>query len=47
MGVGYTLIVPRAQAQKALNAWPGAAVVGWVEKRAPGDSAVVVHPARA
>jgi phosphoribosylformylglycinamidine cyclo-ligase len=46
MGVGYTLVVPRASAPKALAAWPGAAVVGWIEKRNAGDPAVVVHAAR-
>jgi phosphoribosylformylglycinamidine cyclo-ligase len=46
MGVGYTLIVPLADAQKALGAWPAAAVVGWVERRGDGDPSVVVHPAR-
>jgi phosphoribosylformylglycinamidine cyclo-ligase len=46
MGVGYTLIVPLADADRAKNAWPGAAIVGWVEERAPGDPAVIVHPAR-
>jgi len=47
MGVGFTLVVPLADAQKATAAWPGAAVVGWIEKRNAGDPAVVVHPARA
>jgi phosphoribosylformylglycinamidine cyclo-ligase len=46
MGVGFTLIVPLAQAEKAVSAVPGAKVVGWIERRAPGDPAVVVHPAR-
>ena len=47
MGIGYTLIVPLADAQKALGAWPTAAVVGWVERRDGRDPSVVVHPARA
>jgi phosphoribosylformylglycinamidine cyclo-ligase len=47
MGVGFTLIVPLADAEKAKNAWPGAAIVGWIESRRPGEPAVVVHPARA
>jgi phosphoribosylformylglycinamidine cyclo-ligase len=46
MGVGYTLVVPLADAQKALGAWPGAAIVGWIEKRAAGVPAVVVHAER-
>ncbi len=47
MGVGFTLIVPLAHAEKAVGAVPGARVVGWIERRAPGDPAVIVHPARA
>ena len=47
MGVGYTLVVPLADAQAAVDAWPGAAVVGWIEERLPGEPAVVVHPRRA
>ncbi|GAC1534780.1 MAG: hypothetical protein NVS2B17_04300 [Candidatus Velthaea sp.] len=46
MGIGYTLIVPVADAQKALEAAPGAKVVGWIEARRDGDAPVVVHPAR-
>jgi phosphoribosylformylglycinamidine cyclo-ligase len=46
MGIGYTLIVPLADAGKVKGAWPGAAIVGWVEARADGEPAVVVHPAR-
>jgi phosphoribosylformylglycinamidine cyclo-ligase len=46
MGIGYTLIVPLADGEKAKNAWPGASIVGWVEARKPGEPAVVVHPAR-
>lgn len=47
MGVGYTLVVPLADAPKAVAAVPGAKVVGWIEKRAEGEPQVVVHPARA
>jgi phosphoribosylformylglycinamidine cyclo-ligase len=46
MGVGFTLIVPLAEAERAKNAWPGAAIVGWVEERGPNEPAVVIHPAR-
>jgi phosphoribosylformylglycinamidine cyclo-ligase len=46
MGIGYTLIVPFAQAEKAVGAAPGAKVVGWIERRGAEDSAVIVHPAR-
>jgi phosphoribosylformylglycinamidine cyclo-ligase len=47
MGIGFTLVVPLAEAPKALGAWPGAAIVGWIEKRSAGEPAVIVHPARA
>jgi phosphoribosylformylglycinamidine cyclo-ligase len=46
MGIGFTLIVPLAQADAARRAWAGAEIVGWVEARKPGEEAVVVHPAR-
>lgn len=46
MGIGYTLIVPLADAPKALQAVPSAKVVGWVEERRGGEPQVVVHPAR-
>ncbi len=46
MGVGFTLVVPLADAQKALAAAPGASVVGWIESRLEGEPAVVVHAAR-
>ena len=46
MGIGFTLIVPLADGEKVKNAWPGAAIVGWVEERHAGEPAVVVHPAR-
>ena len=46
MGIGYTLIVPIAEAEKAVGAVPGAKVVGWIERRGADDPAVVVHPAR-
>lgn len=47
MGIGYTLIVPLACAAKAVDAVPGAKVVGWIESRQSGEPQVVVHPARA
>lgn len=46
MGIGYTLIVPLADAANAVAAVPGAGVIGWVEARNPGEPQVVVHPAR-
>jgi phosphoribosylformylglycinamidine cyclo-ligase len=46
MGIGYTLIVPLADAQKAMAAVDGARVIGWIEQRREGDEAVVIHPAR-
>jgi phosphoribosylformylglycinamidine cyclo-ligase len=46
MGVGYTLIVPLGEAAAAMQAVPGAKVVGWIEERAPDEPRVVVHPAR-
>jgi phosphoribosylformylglycinamidine cyclo-ligase len=46
MGIGYTLIVPPADAPAAMAAVAGAKVVGWIEKRGEGDPAVVIHPAR-
>jgi phosphoribosylformylglycinamidine cyclo-ligase len=46
MGVGYTLVVPLGDAAKAIAAWPGAFVAGWIEARAEGEPQVVVHPAR-
>jgi phosphoribosylformylglycinamidine cyclo-ligase len=47
MGIGYTLIVPLADAAKAAAAVPGAKVVGWIEARRGDEPQVVVHPARA
>ena len=46
MGVGYTMVVPLADAPAALAAVPGAMVVGWIEKRDGDEAQVVVHPAR-
>ncbi|MDB5069792.1 MAG: hypothetical protein JWM87_903 [Candidatus Eremiobacteraeota bacterium] len=46
MGVGYTLIVPIADVDKALKAAPGARVVGFVQPRRDGEPRVVVRPAR-
>ena len=43
MGVGYTLVVPVAQAAAAVAAVEGAAVVGWIESRHAGEPHVVVH----
>jgi phosphoribosylformylglycinamidine cyclo-ligase len=43
MGVGYTLVVPVAQAAAAVAAGHGAAVVGWVESRSASEPHVVVH----
>lgn len=46
MGIGYTLVVPLADAEKAVAATHGARVVGWIEARVVGDPAVVIHEAR-
>jgi phosphoribosylformylglycinamidine cyclo-ligase len=46
MGVGFTLVVALADAPKALEAVPGAKIVGWIESRLEGEPAVIVHPAR-
>lgn len=46
MGIGYTLIVPLADAPKAVAAVPGAKVIGWIEERKPEEAQVTVHPAR-
>ncbi|MEO6836648.1 MAG: phosphoribosylformylglycinamidine cyclo-ligase [Candidatus Tumulicola sp.] len=48
MGIGYTLVVPLADAAKATAASPGAFVAGWIEARGEGgdEPQVVVHPAR-
>jgi phosphoribosylformylglycinamidine cyclo-ligase len=46
MGVGYTLIVPLGDAPAALEAVPGAKVVGWIEARTGDEPQVVIHPAR-
>jgi phosphoribosylformylglycinamidine cyclo-ligase len=46
MGIGFTLVMTTADAAKALGAVPQAKVVGWLETRAPGEPAVVVHPSR-
>ena len=47
MGIGYTLVVPFADAPKAVQAVAGAKVIGWIESRAQDEPQVVVHPARA
>ena len=46
MGLGFTLIVPLRDAEKAKNAVPGAVIAGWIEQRKAGDPPVVIHPAR-
>ncbi len=43
MGVGYTLVVPVAQAAAAVAAVEGAAVVGWIESRRADEPRVVMH----
>jgi phosphoribosylformylglycinamidine cyclo-ligase len=47
MGVGYTLIVPITDVERALAAAPGARVVGFVQPRREGDPQVVVRHPRA
>jgi phosphoribosylformylglycinamidine cyclo-ligase len=42
MGVGYTLIVSRADAEKAVKAIPGAVCVGYIEERRGNDAVVTV-----
>jgi phosphoribosylformylglycinamidine cyclo-ligase len=46
MGIGYTLVVPFTDAPKAVQAVPGARVVGWIETRSGDERQSVVHPAR-
>ncbi|HVA27505.1 MAG TPA: phosphoribosylformylglycinamidine cyclo-ligase [Candidatus Baltobacteraceae bacterium] len=46
MGIGYTLVVPFGDAQKAVAAVPGASVIGWIEARQGDEPQVVVHEAR-
>lgn len=46
MGIGYTLIVPLADAAKAAAAVAGASVIGWTEKRDASEPQVVIHEAR-
>jgi phosphoribosylformylglycinamidine cyclo-ligase len=46
MGVGYTLVVPLADAQRAIAAAPEASVVGWIEGREGNEPQAVVHPER-
>lgn len=46
MGIGYTLVVPLADAQKAASAAPGAKVIGWIEARTGEEPQVVIHEAR-
>jgi phosphoribosylformylglycinamidine cyclo-ligase len=47
MGVGYTLIVPITDVDRARRAAPGARVVGFVQPRAEGNPQVVVRRPRA
>jgi phosphoribosylformylglycinamidine cyclo-ligase len=47
MGIGYTLVVPLTDAQRAVAASPGARVVGWIEERVGDEPQVVIHEARA
>jgi phosphoribosylformylglycinamidine cyclo-ligase len=47
MGIGYTLIVPLADAVKVTRAVPSAKVIGWIESRRDDEPQVVIHPARA
>ena len=46
MGLGYTLVVPLADAEKAVAAVRGAKVVGWIEARSGDEPQVIVHEAR-
>jgi phosphoribosylformylglycinamidine cyclo-ligase len=46
MGIGYTLVVPQADAPKVVAVVPNAKVIGWVEGRREGDPPIVIHPAR-
>lgn len=46
MGIGYTLVIPLAEVANATAAWPGATVIGWIEKRRDGDPPIVIQPAR-
>ncbi len=47
MGIGYTLVVPLADAAKAVAAAPGAKVIGWIEARSGDEPRAIVHPSRA
>ncbi|HTU80699.1 MAG TPA: phosphoribosylformylglycinamidine cyclo-ligase [Candidatus Acidoferrales bacterium] len=46
MGLGYTLVVPLADAASAVAAAEGAKVVGWIETRNDGEPQAVVYPPR-
>jgi phosphoribosylformylglycinamidine cyclo-ligase len=46
MGIGYTLIVPLADATKAAAAVDGAKVVGWIEQRNDNEPQVQIHESR-
>lgn len=46
MGVGYTLIVPREDAGKAVEVVPDCAIIGRIEERLHGEEAVIVQTPR-
>ncbi len=46
MGVGYTLVVPLTDVERALRAAPGARVVGFVQPRREHEPQVIVRPPR-
>ena len=46
MGIGYTLVVPLADAARAAGAADGATIVGWIEARNGDEPQVVIHPSR-
>ena len=46
MGLGFTMVVPLLEAERAKAAADGARIVGWIEERRGGDPAVTIHPAR-
>jgi phosphoribosylformylglycinamidine cyclo-ligase len=46
MGIGYTLIVPLADATKAATAVDGAKVIGWIEQRNGNEPQVQIHEPR-
>jgi phosphoribosylformylglycinamidine cyclo-ligase len=46
MGIGYTLVVPLAEAARAADVVKGATIVGWIEARTGDQPQVVIHPSR-